>query len=101
EWLYEIKLDGYRAVAIKTGGKAQLRSRNNKDFSLRYPRITKALASLPDGTVIDGEVVALDDSGKPSFNTVQNYGSAEAPVILLPLRCARAEGTRCDERTVD
>ncbi|MCU1300747.1 MAG: dependent ligase, partial [Candidatus Sulfotelmatobacter sp.] len=77
EWLYEIKLDGYRAVAIKTGGKAQLRSRNNKDFSLRYPRITKALASLPDGTVIDGEVVALDKlSGKPSFDTLQNHVSS-------------------------
>jgi hypothetical protein len=59
----EIKFDGYRAVAFKTGGKVQLRSRNDKEFTLRYPGIAKALASLPGDTVVDGEVVALDGSG--------------------------------------
>jgi ATP-dependent DNA ligase len=63
EWQYELKLDGYRAVAIKSGGKVQLRSRNDNDFSLRYPAIVTALASLPDETVLDGEVVAFDDAG--------------------------------------
>ncbi|MGA8616975.1 MAG: hypothetical protein WB660_00430 [Candidatus Sulfotelmatobacter sp.] len=81
EWLYEIKLDGYRAIAIKSGGKLQLRSRNDNDFSLRYRSIVKALASLPNESVIDGEVVALDESGKPSFNILQNHGSSEAPVF--------------------
>jgi len=60
EWLYELKLDGYRALAIKVGGQVQLRSRNDNDFTLRYPAVAKALATLPDDTVIDGEVVALD-----------------------------------------
>src|SRR5258708_27809123 len=78
EWLYEIKLDGFRAIAFKSAGKIHLRSRNDNDFSLRYLSIVKGLASLPNETVIDGEVVALDDSGKPSFNTLQNYGSSEA-----------------------
>lgn len=81
DWLYEIKLDGYRALAIKSGGKVQLRSRNNNDFSARYTSITKALASMPNETVIDGEVVALGEKGKPSFNTLQNYGSAGAPLL--------------------
>ena len=76
DWLYELKLDGYRALAIKAGSKLQLRSRNDNDFSVRYPTIVKALTPLPDETVIDGEVVALDESGRPSFNTLQNYGSA-------------------------
>jgi ATP-dependent DNA ligase len=64
-WLYELKLDGYRAVAFKTGGKVQLRSRNDKDFNPRYPAMAKALAAMPDETVIDGEVVALDEVGEP------------------------------------
>jgi bifunctional non-homologous end joining protein LigD len=60
EWIHELKFDGYRSLAIKTGGKVQLRSRNDNDFNARYPGIVKALAPMPDDTVIDGEVVALD-----------------------------------------
>jgi ATP-dependent DNA ligase len=61
--LVELKLDGYRALAIKASGKVPLRSRNDNDFNPRYPSIVKALASLPDDTVVDGEVVALDGRG--------------------------------------
>jgi DNA ligase D-like protein (predicted ligase) len=74
DWLVELKLDGYRALAIKTAGKVRLRSRNDNDFSKRYPGIVKALAKMPDDTVIDGEVVALDADGRPSFNALQNHG---------------------------
>lgn len=81
KWAYELKLDGYRALAIKTGCNVQLRSRNNNDFNLQYPAVVQPLAALPDETVIDGEVVALDETGRPSFNTLQNYGSAKAPVF--------------------
>jgi hypothetical protein len=79
-WAYELKLDGYRALAIKTGGKIHLRSRNDNDFNGRYPSIVKALEAMPEDTVVDGEVVALDHEGKPSFNLLQNYGSDGAPL---------------------
>ena len=78
---YELKLDGYRALAIKTGGRVKLRSRNDNDLNGRYPAIVKALSAMPDETVIDGEVVALDEGGRPSFNLLQNYGSGGAPLI--------------------
>jgi ATP-dependent DNA ligase len=53
QWAYELKRDDYRAIAIRSGGKIHLRSRNNKDFNSHYPAIMAALASLSDETVID------------------------------------------------
>jgi DNA ligase D-like protein (predicted ligase) len=79
-WTYELELDGYRALAIKAGGEVRVRSRNDKDFNRKYPKIARALAPLPDETVIDGEVVALDAAGRPSFNDLQN-GSAGATIV--------------------
>jgi bifunctional non-homologous end joining protein LigD len=77
-WTYELKLDGYRAIAFKRNGKVQLRSRNDNDFSGRYAAVISGLAKLPDDTVIDGEVVALDEAGRPSFNALQNHHDARA-----------------------
>jgi bifunctional non-homologous end joining protein LigD len=101
DWSIELKLDGYRALAIKTGGKLQLRSRNDNDFNVRYPALAKALSSIPDETVIDGEVVALDGAGKPSFNTLQNYGSAGAPLhfFIFDLLILRGRDVRAEPLT--
>src|SRR5437764_161679 len=49
-WLHELKLDGYRALAIKSGGKVHLRSRNDNDFNARYSGVVKALSAMPDDT---------------------------------------------------
>lgn len=79
-WTYELKLDGYRALGIKSGGTVRLRSRNDKDFNRKYPAIARALAAMPDDTGVDGEVVALDEAGRPSFSALQN-GMAGAMIV--------------------
>jgi bifunctional non-homologous end joining protein LigD len=82
-WQYELKVDGYRAIAFKAGGKLHLRSRNNNDFTVRYAGVLKGLAKLPNETVIDGEIVAFDADGRPSFNALQNQGSTETAIIYF------------------
>ena len=73
-WFYEIKLDGYRAIAVKSG-RVNLFSRRHKSFNHQYPRLVEALGELPEGTVVDGEVVALDDSGRPNFSMLAQFRS--------------------------
>ena len=82
-WSYQLKLDGYRAIAFSSGGTIQLRSRNDNDFSARYRQVMRGLANMPNETVIDGEVVALDEDGRPSFNLLQNYAPGTALVYYV------------------
>jgi bifunctional non-homologous end joining protein LigD len=81
-WAYELKLDGYRAIAANTGAGIRLWSRSGNDFTKRYASIARGLAKLPPHTVLDGEVVALDDEGRPSFNALQN-ADANAPLVYF------------------
>jgi bifunctional non-homologous end joining protein LigD len=75
-WVYELKLDGYRAQAIRDSTGVRLLSRNGKDFSKRFPGVLAALKeAMPNHTAVDGEVVAFDGEGKPSFNELQNADS--------------------------
>jgi bifunctional non-homologous end joining protein LigD len=75
EWVYELKLDGYRALAINANGTLSLYSRKRKSFNRQYQHIVEALSGLPRDTVIDGEIVALDDAGRPNFNLLQHSRS--------------------------
>jgi DNA ligase D-like protein (predicted ligase) len=76
QWVSEIKLDGYRVEAFRTSGGVMFHSRNGKSLAKKFPYIVEALHDLPPDTVIDGELVALDESGRPVFNRLQNYGDA-------------------------
>src|SRR5215216_1018285 len=67
-WLYELKLDGYRALVLKTRRVVTLFSRRGNNLSNNYPTITRAFSFLPDDTIVDGELVVLDDEGRPSFS---------------------------------
>jgi len=75
QWVYEVKLDGYRAVAVKADLDLTLYSRQQKVLNKQFPHIVAALRELPPGTVVDGEIVALDDAGRPTFNLLQNFRS--------------------------
>jgi len=73
EWLYEPKLNGYRALLIKHGQRIEIRSRNNKDLTPMYPAIAAGGQRLKaDQVVLDGEIVALDREGRPSFQALQH-----------------------------
>jgi ATP-dependent DNA ligase len=81
DWTWEIKLDGWRMEIVKTGGRVTLYSRRGKNFTAQFSYIARELAYLPDETVIDGEVIAMDDEGRPSFNLLQNSRSEESRII--------------------
>jgi bifunctional non-homologous end joining protein LigD len=71
-WQYELKLDGYRSLAAKTNESVRLMSRRGNTVNRRFPSIGEALTQLPSGTIVDGEIVALDAEGKPSFGMLQH-----------------------------
>ena len=80
EWSYEIKLDGFRLEAVKKKGETTLYSRRGNILNRKFPYIATALQDLPDNTILDGEVVALDSQGRSDFNLLQNFRSAESKI---------------------
>lgn len=81
-WLYEIKLDGYRALVIKRNGSVSVYSRRGNNLNSRFHTIARSFDFLPDNTMIDGEIVAIDKKGQPSFNALQNYRSRTQPLYF-------------------
>ena len=71
-WTYELKLDGYRSLVMKHKGRVTLFSRRGNSLNTKVPSIAKAFSFLPDETVVDGELVVLDETGRPSFSALQN-----------------------------
>lgn len=82
DWAYEIKQDGYRAIALVDGNTALLYSMSAQDYSAEFRQITFALKNLKQGNlVLDGEIVALDQRGRASFQELQNHKTSRQPII--------------------
>jgi bifunctional non-homologous end joining protein LigD len=92
-WEFEIKWDGYRIVARVAGGEAVLRTRKDQDYTQRFANVAKELVKAlktPD-CVVDGEVCALDDEGRPSFSAMQQ-GKPDTPIVYYVFDLLEVEG---------
>jgi bifunctional non-homologous end joining protein LigD len=97
DWLHEYKYDGYRLLLATAGGAATAWTRNGKDWSDRFRAIVRAASKLPAGCLIDGEAVALDKKGKPSFQLLQaslNDGDADLAYYAFDLLVDQGEDIR-------
>lgn len=95
DWIYEIKFDGWRALGLKGGARAALLSRNRKDFGAKFPEITEALVELTvRDAIVDGEIVALDNRGRPSFQLLQAFdlGDKRPPIYYYTFDLLACDG---------
>ena len=106
-WSYEVKWDGYRALALKEGADVRLVSRNSKNLTAQYPAIAAAVGRLNLKTaILDGEVVAVDRHGRPSFQALQHRTASHVQLVfyvfdLLHLNGRDLMKRRLDERRAD
>ena len=95
DWIYEIKFDGWRALALKGGSQARLLSRNQQDFGAKFPEIMESIAALSaQDVVLDGEIVALDEKGRSSFQLLQAYdiGQERPPIFFYAFDILQLNG---------
>jgi bifunctional non-homologous end joining protein LigD len=87
QWRYEPKLDGYRVIAFVAGARVRLQSRRGLDLTPFFPELAEELAAQPAGALIlDGEIVALDAAGRPSFHALQNRAQLKTPAQIEAAR---------------
>lgn len=93
EWIFEIKLDGFRVIASKLkGDEVTLWSRNANTLNRKFFYIANELSFLPHDTILDGELVALDDAGRPQFSLLQSFRSAADRVRYVIFDILRLRG---------
>ena len=95
-WIYEIKFDGYRTLALRGGNQTRILSRNQKDLGKKFQTISDSIAALNvQDAVIDGEIVALDDKGRSSFQLLQGFdmGLVRPPIAFYAFDLLRLNGT--------
>jgi ATP-dependent DNA ligase len=84
DWMYEVKFDGYRALLLKDAERLQIRSRNDKDLTGAYPTVAAAGRRLhAKQAVVDGEIVAVDAKGRPSFQALQHRSAHPDRAIVF------------------
>lgn len=94
DWLYEIKQDGYRVIGLVDGSTALLYSISGTDYTRDFAHIAFALKNLKSGNlVVDGEIVALDEHGRASFQELQNRKSTDRPIIYYIFDVLHSSGT--------
>jgi DNA ligase D-like protein (predicted ligase) len=98
DWTYEIKLDGYRLEAVKSRGKVTVYSRRRNVLNEKFGYIADALKDLPDETVLDGELVAMDENGRSDFNLLQNFRSAQLKIHYYAFDALVHKGKRLTDR---
>lgn len=95
KWLYEVKLDGYRCCAVRDEkGRTMLYSRYGNAWADRFPNVHAALAEIDASIVLDGEIVALDAKGLPSFQDLQNWQSTKRPIVFYAFDVLHYDGRR-------
>jgi bifunctional non-homologous end joining protein LigD len=85
DWIYEIKFDGYRALALRGDNETRILSRNERDLGGKFPEVKDAVAALAvQDAIIDGEIVALDEKGRSSFQLLQGFdmGLVRPPIVF-------------------
>lgn len=98
DWIYEIKWDGYRAVADIKKKEVQFYSRNGLDFSQRFPVIYNELQKIKHDCVLDGEVVLLNDKNLPDFQRLQNYeNNLNLPLVYYVFDILQLDGKNMEE----
>jgi bifunctional non-homologous end joining protein LigD len=93
DWIFEVKWDGYRAISEINKGDVKFYSRNGLSFHELYPEIANELKKIKKECVIDGEVVVLDENGKPSFQKLQQFGMNRGfPILYYIFDCLSYSG---------
>jgi bifunctional non-homologous end joining protein LigD len=103
-WLYEIKFDGWRALALKGGSQCRILSRNEKDFGAKFPEVMESVAQLKvQDAILDGEIVALDDKGRSSFQLLQAYdiGEKRPPIFFYVFDLLQLDGEDLKKRPLE
>ena len=92
DWTFEIKFDGYRCIAVKNDDEVSLFSRNENVLNARFPNVVTALREVPGSFTLDGEIVALDEKGRPSFQILQNNVSRPLAVLFYAFDLLNRDG---------